>query len=193
VAALTRGDFLRGSGRGIAAVLVAASPARAAAPPSDHDLAYARLFVTAELLAVDFYRRAVRSGHFAPAERQLRRALANERDHYRWAASVLVAAGQAPATAADVDFVYPKRAFASRGATAEVGVRLESLFLHAYLGAVGALDAEELRLMAARIAASEARHLSAMASEVDGDRIGVAAPASFPIDRVSNELDAYTA
>jgi hypothetical protein len=47
--------------------------------------------------------------------------------------------------------------------------------------------------MAARIAAGEARHLSAMAGEVDGDRIGVAGPPSFSIDRVPNELDAYTA
>src|SRR5262249_16746232 len=165
-----------------------------AATPSDNDLAYGRLFVTAELLAIDFYGRAIRSRHFgSAADRELQRALADERKHSRSAAAILLAAAQTPPTSADIDFLYPRRAFASRKPISPAGVGLESLFLGAYLGAVAGFDAPDLKLLAARIAANEAQHLSVFAGSVGGERIGEALPSPLPIDRASNELDAFTA
>jgi hypothetical protein len=82
----------------------------------DADLAYARLFVTVELVALDFYRQAIAARHFgARASEELRRANADEHQHYESAAAILVSQAQVPATAADIDFSYPSGSFASRG------------------------------------------------------------------------------
>jgi ferritin-like protein len=198
VASLTRAELLRHGG-GSAAIVFGGSalsfvpPARADTP-SDGDLAYARLLVAAELLAIDFYRRALASKKFRPGTTgELRRSLADERKHYRAVAETLRAAGQTAATAADIDFVYPRRAFASSASTAALGARLESLLLGAYLGAVTGFEADALKLTAARVAASEAQHLSVFTGAASGQRIGPAFPRSLTIDRASAVLDTFTA
>jgi hypothetical protein len=198
VASLTRAELLRHGG-GSAAIVLGGSalsfvpPARADTP-SDGDLAYARLLVAAELLAIDFYRRALASKKFRPRTTvELRRLLADERKHYRAVAGTLRAAGQTAATAADIDFVYPRRAFSSRASTAALGARLESLLLGAYLGAVTGFEADALKLTAARVAASEAQHLSVFTGAASGQRIGPAFPRSLTIDRASAVLDTFTA
>lgn len=184
VAGLSRSDLIvRGGFIALAGIM----PGRAlAATTTDNDLAWARLLVVAELLAIDFYGRALRSHHGEPAS--FRRALADERRHHEAAAKILTSAGQVPPGPGDVDFVYPKRAFTSRRAVRELGTRLESIFLGAYLGAAGSFDDDTLKLGAARAAASEAQHLLAFTG-----RIGPAFPRPLPIDAASNALDAFTA
>ena len=185
---LSRGDLLvRGGKLALAGSALAVVPAARAATPSDNDLAWARLLVVAELLAIDFYERALRSRRVKPAA-ELYRALADEGRHRRAVAAILIAAGQTPPGPADVDFVYPKRAFSSHHAIVELGARLESIFLGAYLGAVAGFDVEDLKLTASRAAASEAQHLSALTG-----RVGPAFPRALSIDQSSNALDAYTA
>jgi hypothetical protein len=198
VPGLSRADLLRrGSGSGAAllfagpALSIVPADARAAAP-SDSDLAYVRLLLAAELLAIDFYRRALVSRHVGPGA-MLGRSLSDERKHYRAAAAILVAAGETPATAADIDFIYPRRAFASRTSIVTLGARLESLFLAAYLGAVAGFEANGLKVTAARIAANEAQHLSVFSSEARGQPIGAAFPRPLPIERVSDALNEFTA
>jgi hypothetical protein len=200
VAGVSRADLLRRGGRGGAA-LVLAGPALALAPaeaqaatPSDNDLTYARLFVACELLACDFYRRAVGSWRSGSRNLEaLRRSLYDERKHLRVVGEILLEAGQTPAKPGDIDFIYPARAFASRGAIAALGARLETLFRGAYLGAVAGFDADELKALAARIAASEAQHLSVIAAEAGGERIGAAFPRPLTIDEASDQLDRFTA
>ena len=165
-----------------------AASAQAAVP--DGDLAYARLLVALELLSLDFYSQALRAGRF-PATLELRRARAAEKQHYDAVAAVLTDAGQVPATAQDIDFSYPRGSFGSQRAIARLGVRLETLSLGAYLGAVRALETPEFRNHAARAAASEAQHLSVFSGAVGGRRIGPPLPPALPIDRVSDALDAY--
>jgi hypothetical protein len=178
--------FVVGGGPVVGAL---ASPAQATVP--DGDLAYARLLVGLELLSLDFYSQALRSRNFGPGS-ELRRARAAEKQHYDHVAAVLTDAGQVPATAQDIDFSYPAGSFASHGAIAKLAVRLESLSLGAYLGAVRALETPEFRNHAARAAASEAQHLSVFSGAVGGRRIGAPLPPALPIDRVSDALDAYT-
>ena len=197
--AVDRGELLSGGARGAAGLLLAGSafglaPAVARADtPSDNDLAYARLLVTIELLALDFYSAAISSRHFhGAALTALRRARADEAKHRDAAAAVLTSAGQLPPVANDVDFSYPRGSFASRASIARLGARLESLFLGAYLGAVEGYEANALKQSAARAAASEAQHLSVFTAEARGERLGPAFPKALAIDRVSNALDRFT-
>ena len=198
-AGLSRADLLAGGGKGAALLLAGsalgglAAPAAAAAGPSDGDVAYARLLVAVELLALDFYGKAIGSGRFAGGVlRELRLARADERRHYEASAAILTSANQIPATAADIDFTYPKGAFTSRASILRLGVRLESLALGAYLGAVDGYEAGPYRQRAAQAAANEAQHLSVFSSAAGGRRIGAAFPDALSIDRVSNTLDRYT-
>jgi hypothetical protein len=191
---LSRATLLARGGK-VAAAVVGASAFGGLAPRAwaavpDGDLAYARLLVAVELLSLDFYTRAI-SAEGGP-QLELRRARAAERRHYDAVAAVLSEAEQVPATAQDIDFSYPRGSFASPAAIARLGVRLESLSLGAYLGAVRSLQTPLFREHAARAAASEAQHLSVFAAEVGGRRLGPPLPAALSIDRVSDALDAYT-
>jgi hypothetical protein len=198
-AGLSRADLLAGGGKGAMLLLAGsavgglASPATAVASPSDADLAYARLLVAVELLALDYYGKAIGSRRFEGGVlRELRLARADERRHYEANAAILTSANQVPATATDIDFTYPKDAFASRASIVRLGVRLESLALVAYLGAVDGYEAGPYRQRAAQAAANEAQHLSVLSAAVGGRRIGAAFPDALSIDRVSSTLGQYT-
>ncbi|HEV8104550.1 MAG TPA: ferritin-like domain-containing protein [Gaiellaceae bacterium] len=195
----SRTELFARSAKGGAALMIAGSVAgtfarRAAADPiSDSDLAYARLLVAAELLAADFYALVIAAKLFeGPALKSLKRALFNEHEHYDSVATILNDAGQPPAVAADIDFSYPKGAFASKASVASLGVTLETLFLGAYLGAVGGLQSSALEQPFARIAASEAQHLSAFTGLTGRDPVGISFPEPLSIDEASDALDAYT-
>lgn len=182
-----------------AAMLFAGSAAGALATRAaadtipDADLAYARLFVAVELLADDLYGRTIASKRFHGAElKYLLRARFNEQEHYRTVSQILSGAGQAPAVASDFDFSYPKGSFASRMSIGTLGVRLETLFLGVYLGAVGALQTNALEQPVARIAASEAQHLSIFTAFSGGNPVGVSFPNPLPIDEASGALDGFT-
>ena len=168
-AALTRKNLLA---RGGAAVLAASVPAAlrpvraAAAPPPDNDLAYTRLLVAVELLTADFYGKALAAKRFGRATTDdLKRAQADEKRHYEAVATILSDAGQTPATADDIDFAYPKGAFASKGSIARLGMKIEHIALGAYLGAVGGYQTDALKLPAAQIAANEAQHLGVFTAD----------------------------
>ncbi len=109
----------------------------------DGDLAYARLLVGAELLALDFHTLAIASKELnGDALRYAKRALFNEEEHYKTVSEILSGAGQPPAVTADFDFAYPKGAFTSKASIAKLGVTLETIFLGAYLGAVDGLQTD---------------------------------------------------
>jgi rubrerythrin len=196
----SRGALLARGGVGAAALLAGStlggalpSSATAADTPSDADLSYARLLVAVELLAIDFYSTSIESKRFSgAAQGNLTRAWADERRHYDMLAAVLKAANQEPATAADIDFTYPRSSFTSRRSIARLGSKLEALFLAAYLGAVDGYEAASLKQLAARAAASEAQHLSVLSAAAGGPRFSAAFPRPLTIDRVSDALDVYT-
>jgi hypothetical protein len=170
----TRAAFLtRGAKGGLAlvgggALLGLAEGTALAAPSADTDIA--KLAATAELLAIDFYRRAIASRTFSGDElAYMQAALGNERAHYRALAGVLKSA--APK---NLKFTYPNGAFRSARAIGQLGQALETAFVGAYMGAVTALRSNELKGVAAQIGANESRHLSVLTNIAAG---GVIVPA----------------
>jgi len=177
---LTRATLLSRAAKGGAAIAVAGSAlgrlvgTAAADPLPDGDLAYARLLVTTELLAIDFYSRALAAGRAGPR-------LAK---HLRL--------GQTPAGASDITYLYPRGTFAKEGAIAAFALTLENLMVGAYLGAVDGIQTPPLKVVAARIGASEAQHLAYLAT-IKGLASFEAFPNPLTIQQASNALDAYTA
>jgi hypothetical protein len=194
---LSRRRLLRSSAAAGAALLLparalATSSAAAVDTPPDADLAYVRLLVGAELLAIDFQVRALAAKRPLRALRStFSRSLADEKAHYATLAATLRSAGQAPATSGDVDFTYPHGSFASRASVALLGWRIETLLLGAYLGAIASVQTAELRLPIGQIAANEAQHLSALAPAAGKLRIGRPFPPALTMSAVSAKLDAF--
>ena len=91
---------------------------------------------------------------------------------------MLTAAGQTPATSADIDFAYPKGGFRSEAAILKLAGKLERLMVGAYLGAAENMETPDLRLPIGQIAANEAQHAGALAALQGRSVIGKAfAPA----------------
>ena len=196
---LTRAELLARGARSGAGLLAAGAafgtlvePA-AADPLAPGDLAYARLLVGAELLVSDFYGQAVAAANASPPVlRYLRKAYANEQEHYRSVAGILSGAGVTPAAAADIDFRYPRGTFASQASILTLAQQLESVVLGAYLGAVGGMQADPFKQGIAQIAASEAQHLAYVRQQNGGRAFGLAFPPALTIDQASTAMDAFT-
>lgn len=169
IGAMRRREFLGGGavalGAGGAVLALSgcgggSGPVGISAPSSDPlgDAEIGRVLAGAELLAIDFYRRAAEVGGLdAEHARYLRAAGADERDHY------LALLGEVGADAPrELSFGYPVGTFASAETLARTGTQLEAVFLGGCLGAVAELRDEGLRTLCARIAASEAQHLTVL-------------------------------
>jgi hypothetical protein len=167
----SRLDFLRSG-----ALVALTGKAGLAAP--DADLAYLRLLVGVELLTRDFL-----STH--KGDPLVAQMLADDGAHYRALANLLAQAGVQAATADDVDFTYPK------GPPLQLGWKLKTLSLGAYLGALENVQTPAYRLALAQIAANEAQHVSAFAHLLGKPLIGNAFAAALPIASVSDALDGY--
>lgn len=194
---LTRSQLFSRSAKTGAALFVAGSAlgrfaeTAHAEPLSDGDLAYARLLVGLELLSIDFYARALEAKKFkAHGQKRLREALAHEQAHYQSVGQILIGAGFTPAGDGDIDFSYPEGTFEKTGSIARLGFQIETTSVGAYLGAVSGLQSHQLVQQMARIAASEAQHLSSFGSSL-GRPFGFAFPAPLPIEQISIALDAF--
>jgi len=196
---LSRAAFLRRGAVGGGALLVggsgvlALSDVAGAATPPDFDLAYVRLLIAAELLALDFQATALatRKLHHPSATSVIRRMRADEKAHYDLLAAVLASAGQTPATASDIDFSYPKGSFRSHASILALGTRLERVMIAAYLGAVEAVATPKLRLSIGKIAANEAQHESALAALAGRPVIGKPFGPELDMASVSDVLDEF--
>ena len=164
----TRAQFLARSAKGGLALVAAGSLLGLAegtalgAASADADIA--KLAATAELLAIDFYGRAIDSKQLKGDElAYLAGARDNERAHYAALKGVLKSA--APK---NLHFKYPAKAFASRNSIGMLGEALETAFVGAYMGAVTSLQSNELKAVAAEIGACESRHLSVLTNIAAG-------------------------
>lgn len=156
----SRAEFISLGAKGGLALVVGGSLLGVAAGPAlgqaSGDVAIAKLAATAELLAVDVYTKAIKTGFFTrDVLAYMQAARQNEQDHYDTLAGVLGA--DAPK---GVKFTYPKGTFASAKSIAATGVALETAFVGAYLGAVEALESVDLKAVAGQVAANEAQHLT---------------------------------
>ena len=192
----TRTGLLRRSVAG-GAVLASASlltplvEAASAAPP-DGDLAYLRLLIATELLEVDFASRALAAGKLgSESTATFKELLADDQAHSTGLASLLTGAGQTPATADDITFIYPRGSFDSEAAILKLADTLEDLSLGAYLGAVQNVQTPRFRLPIGQIGANEAQHVSALAQLSGRPLIGPAFAPSLQMDSVSAALDTY--
>jgi Ferritin-like domain len=198
---MSRSGFLQRGAVGGGALLVSASGlsalglpniASAATPPPDGDLAFLRLLIAAELLAVDFQTTALAGGKLRHAAHAVVRGIrSDENSHYAYLAGVMTAAGQTPATSDDIDFSYPKGAFRSQTSILTLAGRLEHLMVGAYLGAVENVETPELRLPIGQIAANEAQHQGALAALAGRPVVGKAFAPALTIGAVSDALDAF--
>ncbi len=197
---LTRAQLLSRSAKGGAGLLVAGSAlsrfaeTAAADPLPVGDLAYARLLVGAELLASDFYTQAIAAATTKPVlTNYLKRAYANEQEHYQSVAGIISGAGQTPAVPGDIDFSYPKGTFAGERPILTFARQLETTMLGAYLGAIGGIQTDAFKKGLAQIAACEAQHSAYFSTALGGRTFSAAFPPALSIDQASNALDAYTA
>ena len=158
----SRGEFLSAGMRGGLALvaggsLLAAASGPAVAQPTG-DVAIAKLAATAELLAIDFYGRAIRHGGFTgDVLAYLEAARQNEKDHYDALAAVI-----GSGSPAGMRFRYAAGTFASPASIAATGVAAETAFVGAYLGAVEAFEDDDLKAAAGWIGANEAQHLTVL-------------------------------
>jgi NAD(P)-dependent dehydrogenase (short-subunit alcohol dehydrogenase family) len=181
----------RGAGLLAGGAVLGFAPAAFAAVP-DEDLAYVRLLIGVELLEVDFQNQALASGQLDPQTgRVLRTIAAQEKAHLTGLSVLVTNAGQVPATADDVDFAYPKGTFASAARVQRLAETIETLALGAYLGAVENVQTAAWRLPLGQIAASEARHVGALAAAAGKPVVGRAFAPSLQINAVSAALDIY--
>lgn len=158
-----------------------------ASTATDTDIA--KLAATAELLAIDFYTRAIRVRKLVGEEREyLIDARDSEEAHYNALAQVLGSA--APK---DLAFTFPAGAFRSRKSIAKLGVALETAFVGAYLGAVTALESNDLKGVAAQIGASEASHLSVFSDIASDDPVIPAFPKSLTAEQATAAVTPFLA
>ena len=168
---MERGEFLSLGMRGGLALVAGGAVLGAAAGPAlgqaSGDVAIAKLAATAELLAIDVYGRAIKTGFFTgDVLAYMEAAKQNEQDHYDALAMVLGSA--APK---GVMFKYPAGTFKDAGTIATTGVALETAFVGAYLGAVEALKDNDLKGVAALVGANEAQHLTTFKRLAAGNKL----------------------
>jgi rubrerythrin len=154
------------------------------------DAGIAKLAASAELLAINFYSRAIDSGKFHDKDerRYLHEARSAEIAHYDALRGVL-----GSATPNNLSFKYPRGSFGTRIRIAELGVALETAFVGAYLGAVPALSSNALKGVAATIAAAESQHLSVFTDIVDDNPIGPAFPKSLTAAQATAAVSGFIA
>ena len=191
---LDRAQFLRRGAAGSLALvggggILAAVTGGPASAAGAGDVAILKVAATAELLAIDFYTRALAARRFIGDEKDyLRDARANERDHY--AALAKAIGSGAPK---GLKFTYPAGAFKSRKATAKLGVALETAFVGAYLGAVTAFESNDLKGVAGQIGASEAQHLSVFSDIAKDDPVGISFPKALTAAQATKAVTPFIA
>lgn len=170
----------------LSAALLALGGSEAAWGATEEDLAWLRLSASAELVAAAFCAGAGRAPVLSRAERRrFREALAADRRHYGLLAAAIGA--DAP-TESDFSIGFLRRTFASRARLLLVGARIKRALLGLNLGAAESISDPALRALTARIAASEAAHLSYLSSLAGGAVLGAAMPRVLGVEEATKEL-----
>jgi len=172
---------------------VTGSAFAAGAAPSSSDIETLQAAYTAESLAVYVYSAIVKNFHAFKHPKlenkdYFEAALRNEQDHKALLAQTLGAH-----TPSGLKFVIPAHVTKTGQSLLNTGVALETAFVEAYLGAAETFSSQELRTVAAKIAANEATHFSFFSAAAGGHGVLASLPASDTIPHTVAKLKPFLA
>jgi hypothetical protein len=191
----SRAQFLRNTAKGAVAltvgggVLASVQGVAFAAGVSDNSTLQAAY--AAETLAVHVYTAVLANfGKFKhPALQNIdyfQHALTNEEAHKAFLGSALGA--KAPT---GLTLSIPASALTSGQAVLNFGVALETAFVSTYLGAVETLSSNDLKLVAAKVAANEATHFSFFDAAAGGHGVLPSLPSAVTVAQAATVLTPY--
>ena len=197
---VSRAQFLRNIGAGGVALatsggVIAAvtSDTAFAAGPTSSDVETLQAAYIAESLAVYVYSAILKDFHVFRHPRLKNRdyfeaALRDERYHKKFLASAL-----GSKTPTGLKFQIPPRVTRTGESLLRTGVALETAFVEAYLGASETFSSQELRTIAAKVAANEATHFSFFDAAAGGHGVLPPVPASATIPATVKKLQPFLA
>lgn len=197
--AISRGQFLRNAGKGgiilatSGGVLATVSSSAFASSATASDITTLQAAYTAESLAVVVYSAIVKNFHtfkhpVLENKDYFEAALKNEKDHKAFLANALGAS-----TPTGLQFKIPASVTKTTHSLLKTGIALETAFVEAYLGASETFSSQELRTVAAKVAANEATHFSFIDAEAGGHGVLPSLPASDTIPNTINKLKPFLA
>lgn len=168
---LDRSEFLRLGAASALAGLVGGSSVAAAAQqptpapvptPQGDDIGYVQWGVTAEMLSVAFWQRALDDGDFSKrAQRRLRTSRDNDADHLKRLLAVL---GEDAPADGDFEVVLPDKAFKTRASILAFGKQIEQHVTAVYLDGIARTTDQETRLLLGRLLVADNGHLALLRS-----------------------------
>jgi rubrerythrin len=196
-AGVTRGQFFRNAGKGgivlatSGGVLATVTSSAFAATATSSDITTLQAAYTAESLAVVVYSAILKNFHaFEHPKLENRdyfeQALKNEEFHKAFLAKAL-----GSSTPTGLTFKIPASVTKTGQSLLNTGVALETAFVEAYLGASETFSSQELRTIAAKIAANEATHFSFFDAAAGGHGVLHSLPASDTIPNTVKKLQPF--
>ncbi|HEY4996840.1 MAG TPA: ferritin-like domain-containing protein [Solirubrobacteraceae bacterium] len=196
---ISRGQFLRNAGKGgivlatSGGVLATVSSSAFASSATASDITTLQAAYTAESLAVIVYSAILKNFHAFKHPKlenkdYFEAALKNEKDHKAFLAKAL-----GTSTPTGLKFKIPASVIKTGESLLKTGVALETAFVEAYLGASETFSSQELRTVAAKLAANEATHFSFFDAEAGGHGVLPSLPASDTIPNTVKKLKPFLA
>jgi len=198
---ISRGQFLRNAGKGgivlatTGGVLATVTSSAFAEGPTSSDIETLQAAYTAESLAVVVYTAIIKNYRsFKHPKLKLENknyfeaALKNEEYHKAFLAKALGAK-----TPTGLAFKIPASVTKTGQSLLNTGVALETAFVEAYLGAAETFSSQELRTIAAKVAANEATHYSFFDAEAGGNGVLPSLPNSDTIPHTVAKLKPFLA
>lgn len=153
---------------------------------TEDELAWLRLGASAELVAEALCASAARTQALSRGERRrFGETLAADRRHYELLAAAIGA--DAP-TETDFSIGFRRGTFASRSRLLGVALRIKRTLVGLNLGGAAAISDSGLRALTARIAASEAAHVSYLSSLAGHGVLGAALPKPLNMEQATEQL-----
>jgi rubrerythrin len=174
-------------------VLATVSSSAFAEGPTTSDVETLQAAYTAESLAVIVYSAIIKNFHAFKHPKlenkdYFEAALKNEKDHKAFLAKALGAK-----TPTGLKFMIPASVTKTGKSLLATGVALETAFVEAYLGASETFSSQELRTIAAKVAANEATHFSFFDAEAGGHGVLPSLPNSDTIPNTVKKLKPFLA
>lgn len=191
---MDRAAFLKLAGAGLVTAggcggLAATAGAVTPPAPKEDDIGYVQWGYLAELVSIEFYKRALKDGDFTRVQRRpLDRSLAGDRQHFVRLRRVL---GTEAPVLTDYEVVFPDRAFASVERIVREGERIESMIGRVYLNGVTLARDSGTRDLLGRLLVSDTEHLSALRELVGEPAARSGLIASTDLEPAGVFLDRY--